>query len=964
MTSQTYNLDGPKEFPFPYPVRSADQLTVEIVPGAAVAPGDYEVVGVGPTSTQVTVRYPNAPTSGGLQLKITRYVAPERVTQIDSPSDINVTNLNAEFNNVYEALTDFESYILDLVQTEVDAAIAAKEAAEEARDQAVQAEQGAQAAWDGFRDRYWGAYASDPSTSPTGNPPDTGDLYWNTTAKQWRVWNGTAWQQPDSAVPVNYDRQDYIATASQTTFAVDYDAPFVQVWVNGALIPPSDYTAVSGTDVVLDEGVPADTEVTVIGLGATAVGVLDGDNATVSTSTGTQLLPAALDKRVVHVPDIAALRALTGLQDGQRVSVTGYFPDSSVGGGEFSWEGSASKSDHDGKFTISPTVPWDGQSSTVSDFKNGSGETDPGGSGCFVALSPTPAEREALSSSVNLANEVRSIAGAPDQMFAAKDADGALLVGFQRGARMTQYSMSLDPDALMQLRSAKIGPAVLSPGGVGRFNQVMLDGAFNSAGANYYTTTVGDSFSGQFNGAGAFLHSYRSPDGGVWRFVIDQDPALTFDVSTYSDPADSPSALLIVSGLGNKTHNFTAQFIGDDPDNPPASGTARGWLRYDPSEPMTIEDSGVFEALGPSPNQFTVALDGTYISSGQNYYTTTVGDSFSFEFTGEGFDFSHVADTRGGIWEFVVDAGSPITVSTYGDGGVDTTRVVDGLTNETHEVVATFQGADPENPPSDGTARGWLRYDPSEPVTGTSFPRISGGTAELLAATSILEWAIRARPLSEPGWEPSWSPRHSGDSDISRDVSTSVTIDGTVMTSDLEGLTENYLPVRSVVVDQSYVNYSGSDSVGSSPMWDGTVRHQFTRDGACRFSHEFIPRQDLYCPVGYAFMLGASPTVNAIDNGALESFSEFEVDNTLVYSEIAAGARATYQGEGDRYMFAVQSLTPASAWRLDSISRMDRLFYTNVRTDAVKTYIRGFWDEVLEEGRAYRVSSEYMLGEQ
>lgn len=324
MTSQTYNLDGPKEFPFPHPVRSADQLTVEIVPGAAVAPGDYEVVGVGPTSTQVTVRYPNAPTSGGLQLKITRYVAPERVTQIDSPSDINVTNLNAEFNNVYEALTDFEAHILSLVQDEVDAAIAAMVAAEAARDAAQLAEQGAQTAWDDFRDRYWGAYASDPSTSPTGNPPDTGDLYWNLTTDQWRVWDAGAgtWVYPNSAVGVNYDRRNYIATEGQTTFAVDYDAGFVQVWANGALLPPSDYEASSGTDVVLDEGVPADTEVTVIGLGATAIDVLDGDAAQVSTSTGTQLLPAALDDRVVHVPDIATLRALTGVQDGQAVRIT------------------------------------------------------------------------------------------------------------------------------------------------------------------------------------------------------------------------------------------------------------------------------------------------------------------------------------------------------------------------------------------------------------------------------------------------------------------------------------------------------------------------------------------------------------------------------------------------------------------------------------------------------------------
>ena len=48
-----------------------------------------------------------------------------------------------------------------------------------------------------------------------------------------------------------YTRTNYVATAGQTTFVVTYTVPFVLVWVNGVLQSYSDYTATSGTDVVL-----------------------------------------------------------------------------------------------------------------------------------------------------------------------------------------------------------------------------------------------------------------------------------------------------------------------------------------------------------------------------------------------------------------------------------------------------------------------------------------------------------------------------------------------------------------------------------------------------------------------------------------------------------------------------------------------------------------------------------------
>lgn len=88
---------------------------------------------------------------------------------------------------------------------------------------------------------------------------------------------------------------------------------------------------------------------------------------------------------VLAVPDIAALRALTGVQDGQVVSVTGYHPGSDIGGGEFYYDASRAKADHNGGTVISPTVPWDGSQAALEDFLNGVGETDSGGAGCWVA---------------------------------------------------------------------------------------------------------------------------------------------------------------------------------------------------------------------------------------------------------------------------------------------------------------------------------------------------------------------------------------------------------------------------------------------------------------------------------------------------------------------------------------------------------------------------------------------------
>ena len=61
---------------------------------------------------------------------------------------------------------------------------------------------------------------------------------------------GSGWVSSPAAVGT-YVRNNYVATAAQTTFAATYSPPYIMVWVNGVLQSPSDYTATSGTSVIL-----------------------------------------------------------------------------------------------------------------------------------------------------------------------------------------------------------------------------------------------------------------------------------------------------------------------------------------------------------------------------------------------------------------------------------------------------------------------------------------------------------------------------------------------------------------------------------------------------------------------------------------------------------------------------------------------------------------------------------------
>jgi hypothetical protein len=120
----------------------------------------------------------------------------------------------------------------------------------------------AASSYDTFDDRYLGSKTSDPSVDNDGNALVTGALYFNSSANEMRVYDGANWIAASSAGTASLILYEYTATSGQTTFSgsddnsatLSYSVGNIQVVMNGVILDPSDFTATSGTSVVLASG--------------------------------------------------------------------------------------------------------------------------------------------------------------------------------------------------------------------------------------------------------------------------------------------------------------------------------------------------------------------------------------------------------------------------------------------------------------------------------------------------------------------------------------------------------------------------------------------------------------------------------------------------------------------------------------------------------------------------------------
>jgi hypothetical protein len=132
-----------------------------------------------------------------------------------------------------------------------------------------------------FGERYRVA-SSAPTTSL-----NEGDLYFDTTADELKVYKSSGWSAAGSTINGTSARFNYVATANQTTFTgsdaagntLAYDAGFVDVYLNGSkLLNGTDVTVTSGTSIVLASGATAGDIIDIVGFGTFNVAAINAAN--------------------------------------------------------------------------------------------------------------------------------------------------------------------------------------------------------------------------------------------------------------------------------------------------------------------------------------------------------------------------------------------------------------------------------------------------------------------------------------------------------------------------------------------------------------------------------------------------------------------------------------------------------------------------------------------------------------
>lgn len=329
----------------------------------------------------------------------------------------------------------------------------------------------------------------------------------------------------------------------------------------------------------------------------------------------------------------------------------------------------------------------------------------------------------------------------------------------------------------------------------------------------------------------------------------------------------------------NRTGQILTKIIGDRSMEIVVPFNNNRYARYtmkkdDNDDYIKLEDGDVGKLeVGGYYKNYSSSTGVFVTTAAPNYYTKEVGATVSLTFSGAEIQFVHYADDRGGIWEFAIDGNVVRTLSTHVDrmtalgipfstSGVKryVQTIAKGLTDETHTLVATFKGDDPDYVPSTGvgTARGWIKYDSGggTNINYTTFIVVTDGynyvrDFVVYIADSNKEFAFYHKLKSGAVGSENWIPDHGiGTAFIN---SQKVLLDGKQIT-DWTPQTLFY-PVDSVVFTQDMRTFHSSDRV--NPTGKLLTNHFFTSRGV-NIIGKFEAIKNIIVSKGYTFMFPIS----------------------------------------------------------------------------------------------------------
>ena len=162
------------------------------------------------------------------------------------------------------------------------------------------------------------------SSAPTTSL-DVGDLYFDTTANELKVYKSSGWAAAGSTVNGTSARFKYTASAGQTTFTgaddngntLAYDASFIDVYLNGVkLINGTEVTVTSGTSVVLAAGATQNDILDLVAFGTFNVASIAASNITSGTLNDARLPTTMAGKTLTSANVTTVYNGLVASGDG------------------------------------------------------------------------------------------------------------------------------------------------------------------------------------------------------------------------------------------------------------------------------------------------------------------------------------------------------------------------------------------------------------------------------------------------------------------------------------------------------------------------------------------------------------------------------------------------------------------------------------------------------------------------
>lgn len=117
------------------------------------------------------------------------------------------------------------------------------------------------------------------ATAPSGSNVGLGDLWFDTANNVMKVYGSGGFQAAGSSINGTAERKDYIVgtnsgsytSGSLTTFPAVYDPTYVDVYLNGVKLQPSDFTATDGANVILGSAAATGDSISIVSFGTFAL---------------------------------------------------------------------------------------------------------------------------------------------------------------------------------------------------------------------------------------------------------------------------------------------------------------------------------------------------------------------------------------------------------------------------------------------------------------------------------------------------------------------------------------------------------------------------------------------------------------------------------------------------------------------------------------------------------------------